>query len=91
MAAIVPPARGLGEQPVEERSAGWRKLVQRQARPARFGHHGHQSGPRRRLEDTVLRSNLRGQRRESGELGRGGELVERDLFLAAPAVGQAKR
>ena len=55
--------------------------------PERAGHH-REGGEKREVQRGEA---LRGQHREGGELGRGGELVQRDLFLTAPAVGQAKR
>ena len=61
-----------------------------QARPAGLGEDRQQAGAGRRLQHLVARPDLGGQHGQGAPARRRGELVERDLLLAAAGVGQAE-
>ena len=83
-------ARGGREQAIQQSRTVRRDLVELQRRPARFGDDRHQPGAGRRFEHLVARPDLGGQHRQGGQGRRRGELVERDLLLAAAGVGQGQ-
>ena len=91
MTTVVASTCRAGEKAVEERGARRRDLVQREPRSTSLGDHGQKTRSRRGFKDEIAWSDLGGENRQGGEFRRGRELVERDLFLAAPAVGQAER
>lgn len=90
MAAIVPPARRLGEQSVEERGA-WAQARLTSGSPRTLGHYGQQSGPGRGLQHEVSGAEPATPAPRAASWGGVENWSSATCSLTAPAVGQAKR
>ncbi len=78
------------EEPVQQPRAAGGQFVEGQGAAAGLGQDGQEAAAGRRLQHLVARAHLGGEHGQGAELGRGGELVQRDLLLAASGVGQAE-
>jgi len=90
MHRVMARARGGAEQAIEQGRPMRRQLVELQVRSAGLGDDRHQPRAGRRLEHQVSRADLRRRDGEGRERRRRGELVQRDLLLAAAGVGQGE-
>lgn len=91
MAGVVARRRGRGEQAGQEIRPAFAAFVQDEGPAAGLGDDRHQAGAGGGFEHAISVADLGGEERHPGELGRRGELIERDLLLASTTVGEPER
>ena len=89
-AGVLLAADREGEETFQKPGAAGGQLVEGQGAAAGLCQDGQQAAAGRGLQHLVAWADLGGEHGQGAELGRGGELVEGDLLLAAPSVGEAQ-
>ena len=90
VARVLLAAGREGEEAFEQSRTAGGELVEGQGAAAGLGQDGQEAAAGRGLQHLVARADLGGEHGQGAELGRGGELVQRHLLLAAAGVGEAE-